>query len=279
MPPTTLPRTDLVPYVVRHGRGTPMFVLHGGPGMDHSYLRPGLDALGERVELIYYDQLGNGRSPEPEDWSTVEHDTWVAELEALRERLGLDRVLLFGTSYGGFLAQEYALRHPERVPGLVLCCTSPALDFGERVVANAHARGTPEQVAAVLALLGTPVPDDATFRSLAQTILPLYFHRPTPRLLQHFAAVRYRAAPFNRGFHHCVAGFDTRPELPRLAVPTLVLAGRDDWIMPVDCSAARLAAALPNAELAVFERSGHFPFLEEPAEFARVVSDWLARTL
>ena len=102
-----------------------MVVLHGGPGADHEYLRPGFDALAKGRELIYYDQRGGGRSAVarevPVGWT--EH---VADLEALREAWGLDRLTIAGYSWGGLLALLYALRHPQRVGRLALISPAPA---------------------------------------------------------------------------------------------------------------------------------------------------------
>jgi proline iminopeptidase len=252
-----------------------MLVMHGGPGLDHTYLRPGLDPLGDAVELIYYDHRGNGRSPDPEEWDAVSHDSWARDADALRARLGHERVLLFGHSYGGFLALEYALRFPERLRGLILCDTAPALDYPEVVAANARARGTPEQVEAALAGFSEPAADDDALRDLWLTILPLYFHDYRPAYAEQSRDILYRAAAFNHAFFRCVAEYDVRERLDGIDVATLILVGRDDWIAPVAEGAERIHAGLPRSELRVFEHSGHFPFVEEPERFRSTVREWL----
>src|SRR5918994_5853685 len=112
-------------FVRRLGSGPTVVVLHGGPGADHDYLRPGFDALAEGRELIYYDQRGGGRSPVTRDvpvgWT--EH---VADLEALRAKWGLARLTIAGYSWGGLLALLYALEHTERVERLALISPAPA---------------------------------------------------------------------------------------------------------------------------------------------------------
>jgi proline iminopeptidase len=263
-------------YYETHGSGPPMLVMHGGLGWDHGYFRPWLDALGRDVELIYYDHRGNGRSEREVDWDAVDHATWVEDAEALRRHLGHEKILLLGHSYGGFLAQEYALRHPERLVGLILCSTSPALDYPDEIGANAQARGTPESLAGVAEMFAGPVADNAAFRSLTERILPLYFHRYDPAYLgAMFAEHAYSAAAFNRAFGHCVPRFDTTARLGEIRVPTLLLSGGDDWIMPLEHSLGRLQAGIPGAEAHVLERSGHFPFVEETERFTALVRDWL----
>src|SRR6476620_8996289 len=115
---------DVDLFVRRIGSGPPVVVLHGGPGADHEYLRPGFDALAQGRELIYYDQRGGGRSPVarnvPVGWREQ-----VADLEALRQHWGLERLTVAGYSWGGLLAVLYALAHPGRVGRLALVSPAP----------------------------------------------------------------------------------------------------------------------------------------------------------
>jgi proline iminopeptidase len=261
-----------------HGQGPPMLLLHGGMGLDHSYFRPWLDPLGDAAQLIYYDQRGNGRSAQPPDWSAVDHGTWAEDADALREHLGHEKIVLFGHSYGGFLAQEYALRYPDRLLGLILCSTAPALDYPEVMLANARARGTPEQVEALGRALTARAPDDETAGRWWREIFPLYFRDPDPAVLEEAAErIRYSAGAWNRSLFELMPSFNRVDRLGEIRVPTLVLTGRDDWIMPPEQGGERLHAALGDSELVVFERSGHFPWIEERDAFLGVVRDWLHR--
>ncbi|MGI9181455.1 MAG: alpha/beta fold hydrolase [Longimicrobiaceae bacterium] len=265
-------------FYTTYGRGRPMLLMHGGLGYDHTYLRPWLDALGEQAELIYYDHRGNGRSSRPENWEGITHETWAEDADALREHLGHERVLLFGHSYGGFLAQEYALRYPQRLHGLILCSTAPVFDYPEVAMANARARGTAAQFQTLAEALSAPVGDDEALRELTFQLLPLYFHRPDPeRMAGLFAETRYSAAAYNHATFRCLASFNVVDRLKEIRVPTLVLGGRDDWIFPPAQAPMRLHAGLPGAELVLFEQSGHYPFVEQPGEFITAVADWIAR--
>ena len=100
-------------YYQKHGSGTPILVMHGGLGLDHEYFRPTLDSWGDFAELIYFDHRGNGRSEAPADWESVTLASMADDADALRDALGLDKVILLGHSYGGFLALEYAQRYQE----------------------------------------------------------------------------------------------------------------------------------------------------------------------
>ena len=266
-------------FYTSFGEGRPMFMMHGGLGFDHTYFRPWLDPLGDRVQLIYYDHRGNGRSQRPTSYDGISHDTWTADADALRSYLGDELIILFGHSYGGFLAQEYALRYGQHLSGLILSCTAPALDYPEVIRANAEARGTSEQVEKVNRILqGEPASSDAALREIATVIMPLYFkHFDSEQAKVIGENTHFSAAASNHAFGTCIPSFNTIERLGEITVPTLVMAGRDDWITPPREGAERIHTALPNSELVIFEDSGHFPFIEEQEKFLKTVGDWIAR--
>jgi proline iminopeptidase len=255
-----------------------MLCLHGGMGFDLSTLSPWLDPLSRSCELIYYDHRGNGRSERPVDWAGINHDRWVSDAEELRLRLGLGPAVVFGHSWGGFLAQEYAIRFPDSVAGLILCSTAPALDYGGTIVANAQRRGTEVQVAALGAALSQPMIDDEALASFVRTMGSLYFERSDPTLVDAaFGGIRYSAAAFNRALFDCAPGFNTIAMLSGVTVPTLLIGGAEDWIMPPEQGIERIGRLIPNREIHVLEEAGHFPFIERPEAFLALVGDWLAR--
>jgi proline iminopeptidase len=266
-------------FYTTHGQGRPMLLMHGGSGLDHTYFRPWLDSLGDRVELIYYDQLGNGRSTRPDSYEGIGLDTWADEADALRASLGHDRIILFGHSFGGFIAQKYALRHGDHLAGLILCDTAPALNYPEVIIGNAQARGTPEQVEMVVGGLSNPaaLSDDALWRQAWRTILPLYFHNYDPKVGDAMdEKTSYSGMGFSHGFEKCLPTFNVLDRLGEISAPTLILGGQDDWITPPAYSAERLHAGLPHSKMVIFENSGHFPFIEENDKFLAAVRDWLA---
>lgn len=270
--------TDL--YYERHGSGVPILVMHGGLGLDHTYFRPWLDQLGECAELIYYDHRGNGRSARTASLAAVDHAMFAADAEQLRAHLGLDRYILLGHSYGGFLAQEYALRYggeDSALAGLILCSTAPALDYAPVTMANALARGKPDELAALGEAFGRPMESDDDLRAVWMRLLPLYFKQYDEQIGRAVdQATIYSAAAWNHANANCLPTFNTVARLAEITVPTLVLGGADDWITPPE-QGQRLQAALANAELAVFQQSGHFPFIEEPDKFITTVCGWLGR--
>jgi proline iminopeptidase len=270
--------TDL--YFERLGKGVPILVMHGGLGLDHTYFRPWLDKLGEHAELIYYDHRGNGRSSRPASLAGVDHATFAADVDQLRAHLGLDRFVVLGHSYGGFLAQEYALRYGgegSHLDGLILCSTAPVLDYLPVTQANAAARGKPDELAALGEAFGRPMESDDDLRAIWMRLLPLYFKHYDEKIGRAIdQATIYSASAWNHANANCLPAFNTAARLGEIAVPTLVISGVDDWITPPE-QGRRMQAAIANAEFALFKESGHFPFIEEPDKFIATVSGWLGR--
>lgn len=263
------------------GHGYPVVVVHGGLGLDHSYLRSGLDPLGAHLRLEYIDLRGNGRSPRPEssgEWQALTAERWAEDIEHVRRAIGADRIIVLGHSFGGIVAQEYALRHHDRVAGLILCTTYPSFEHAEVATQLVASRGTPAQLEALTRLTTAPFDDDAEFARVARAVLPLYFHRPDPELIaREFGEVRYSGPAFARSFLDLLPAFNSVQRLPSLRCPTLVVSGGDDWIAPAVHTGEVLRSLIPGAEHVVLEESGHMPFLEEPERFRQAVMDWIER--
>ncbi|MBA3398168.1 MAG: alpha/beta hydrolase [Deltaproteobacteria bacterium] len=255
--------TDL--YYEAVGSGPPLLMMHG-TGLDHTYLRPWHDELADRSRVIYYDQRWHGRS---ERTGPADHATWIADAAGLLDHLGEHRATIYGHSYGAWLALAFAALHPECVSSLILCGASPAFDYADEVIARAQARN-PVAASALLEGMQVGVPTDAGLQQLWHDILPLYFHgEPRSDVL---AATRYSAPGFAHGMR-CLEGFTMVGRLAELAMPILVLVGRDDYITPPS-QAGRLAAEAPNATVVELARSGHFPFVEEPAAYVDAIRAW-----
>ena len=263
--------------------GPAVLALHGGLGWDSATLRPWLDPLAERARVTYVDLLGCGASPEPDDWDSVTDATWAEGVEGVRARLdaergGHERVVVFGHSYGAAVALEYVRLYPDRVAGLVLCAPPPRPAHLGAAAARAQTRLPdlpPETGPALEAALSAPPETDAAFAEGMAALLPLYVADPDAHDLGAFAdRVRFRAGAVRRSFYGLLAEYDPRGRLGDVGAPALVLSGRHDWVAPPDEGPAEVAAEL-GADHAVFEHSGHFPFMEEPGAFTDAVGRWL----
>lgn len=251
--------------------GLPAVALHGGPGLDHSYLRQALAPLEGRLELFYLDLRGCGRSRGPAHFAHFDWHAWVEDVEALRAHLGLERWLVIGHSFGAALAVLHALERPHRVSGLLLC--APSLAPGRP--GDPPRRATAGALAALGAAISEPAQSDAAFRRRVLAAQPAYFARPvTPAQRAAFARMRLRAAPFDFAKRHVLPTLDLRARLGEVAVPTLVVAGDQDFLLPPQ-EARALAERFPHGRLALLDGCGHFPGLERSRDFARVLRGWL----
>jgi proline iminopeptidase len=260
-------------YERRVGEGPPVVVLHGGPGAHHDYLRPGFDRLAAGRELVYYDQRGGGRSPVARDvpvgWR--EH---VADLEALREAWGLERLALCGYSWGGLLAMLYATEHPDRVARLALVSPAPAWREAraafEAAFAQRNLDPTLQAERARLRESGLRERDpDAFQRRLFELSVVPYFHDPS--LVTRLTPFRVTGRT-QQEVWASLGDYDLRPALARLDVPALVLHGREDVI---PATAAEEAARLLRAEWHLLSPCGHCPHVEQPDRFAEALLSFL----
>ncbi len=266
------------------GAGPPLVVVHGGPEFDHSYLRPELDRLAGSFRVVYYDQRGRGRSAEGVRPGDVSLRSEIEDMERVRSEFGFESVAVLGHSWGGVLAMEYAVRHPERVSHLILIGTAPASAGDWGLLREAFARNRP---AADQEAMDTLASTDAFARGDLEAEAAYYrihfrmtVHNPellealVARLLSNHTADGVLLA---RAIMHRLsdetsrsADWDLFPELRKLDVPTLLLHGEHDFI-PVEL-AARIADAVPGAQLSVLPGCGHFTFLEAPEAVVEAVT-------
>ncbi|MFN0282034.1 MAG: alpha/beta fold hydrolase [Kineosporiaceae bacterium] len=270
------------------GEGPAIVVLHGGPDVDYDYLLPELDLLAERFRVIYYDQRGRGRSADGVRPDDVTLQSEMRDLEHVRCHFGLESMAVLGHSWGGVLAMEYAGRHPERLTHLILMNTAPAshedvLVFRQHL-SNIRPAGDVEAMRSLAAtaeyLAGDLAAESAYYRLHYRPAfhVPELLDRLMPRLRTNFTPERVLTARRieDRLYDQTwsVPGYDLLPGLRRLAAPSLVLHGETDFV-PVEL-AARVAAALPAARLAVVRRCGHFAHLEAPDAVVQLVHELFA---
>lgn len=285
----TIPVRDAGLYYREIGQGQPLVVLHGGPDFDHRYLLPDIDRLSDTFRLIYYDQRGRGKSAEgvlPED-VTIQSE--IEDLETLREYFRLDSVALLGHSWGGLMAMEYALRHPNRVSRLILMNTAPA-SADDFLLLQQHRR---KRAAADLEKLNTLASDGGYLEGDPDTVAEYY------RI--HFGATLRRPGHLETLINSLRSSFTKEgilkareiekrlvnetwlsdeynllPRLRQLNIPTLIIHGEYDHI-PVDC-AIHVAQAIPTAHFVLLKDCGHFSYLECPEKVRKEIMDFFDGT-
>jgi len=274
-----MPIRDVSLFVQVVGRGYPLLLMHGGPGADHWTMLP-FRRLSDRFTLVFYDHRCNGRSV----GAPVSSMTWenlTADADALRQKLGFDRWAVLGHSFGGQVALEYALRYPDSLSHLVLLDTGGDSRWSQQNAADLLAkRGySPEKVELVRRWFNGEFAPKEMFRILMR-IGEAYYHHPSLRLLARdviHGGWRTKLRPEALIFagRHLARGWTVMDRLGEITVPTLVMAGRDDFVFPPEHQ-LELAAGIPNAGLRIIERAGHDPHSEQPAEVMEAVSDFIS---
>lgn len=257
--------------------GAPLFVLHGGPGFDHRYLRisPAWEELGAGRPVVFYDQRGTGQSSEIEEGDACTLADQLADLEALREHLGYDRIDVLGHSWGGFLGMAYTARRPERVRRLIVV-DSAAPKLEDTVFLFEHIFPETEAKRKAVAFGVEWGDEDAVQADIAAYMSMLcYSAEKRDALLARVDPTTYRRH-VNLAVWQDARRFDLNPEIAKFRQPTLVITGRYD-INVAPSVAYGIHRAIPDSRLAVFEESGHLPFYEEPEAFVRVVEGFLSK--
>lgn len=241
-----------------------LIVLHGGPGADHSIYKPAFSGLADLAQVIYLDHRGNGRSDDgdPALWTL---DQWADDLFGLCQTLGVEKPIIYGASFGGFVAQAFATKYPKHLGALVLAATTAHVNFEEIYAAFGRIAGdTAEQAAR--AYWSAPSPE----RRLAyfEHCLPHYsVTPPDPDMMARMILKNPVAMHFN-GPQNEMGRFDFRAGLSSVTCPTLLLSGSHDPMMPVPFSDI-LLSSLGNAVVShhTLEGAGHLLEHDQPDAF------------
>jgi pimeloyl-ACP methyl ester carboxylesterase len=250
-----------------------LLLLHGGPGADHSIFKPAYSQLADIVQVVYFDHRGDGRSDGRHDSERWRLSQWGDDVKALCDALEIERPIVMGVSFGGYVAMSYALRHPDHPAKLILCSTSASPSKKEIQIKTFERLGGADAGAAARAFLEDPTPD-AT-RNFRRLCGPLYHRSPHDRNVDARTIWNPRVmAEFRRGERETM---NFVPELHRIKCPTLVMVGEDDPMTPVPCSEEIVAALPPN--LVRFERfagAGHGIVADQPERFFEVLRTFIA---
>jgi len=257
----------------------PVIIAHHGGGGIGSLAEPRatFGPLSDRFRVVVFDARGCGLS---EGIPPYSHEQWAADVDGLRQWIGAEKIVVAGGSYGGFIALEYAVRHPEHVSAIILRDTSADGSNLELAFENARNQDRVEiDWERFNRYWHGEVHDDADLKQLWSELIPLYDYEYDP--VKSAAAVEagiYRHEAHNWCFQHNWGAYDLKADLPKVTVPTLVTVGRRDWVTPVS-SSETIASLMPNAELVVFERSGHSPQVEERELFQQTMREFIDRAV
>ena len=267
------------------GRGVPLIVLHGGPGLSQEYLLPQLYKLAENNLVIFYDQRGSGRSLETKlDESHINIDQFIEDLETLRASLGFNKFILMGHSWGGLLAMQYAVNHHDNLIGLILLNTAPADSKGQEAFLDefkVRTKNIHNDIKPFFAYEDFKELTENQISDLYRKLFSVYFYN----------SEEVRELSLNFSIESARSGFKVNeemsktfwlrpninlfPSLKKLSVPTFILHGKQD-IVPV-WTAQEIKDAIPQSEIVVLDYCDHFPYIEQPSQFFRELNKFLKK--
>ncbi|MGZ4530269.1 MAG: proline iminopeptidase-family hydrolase [Mycobacterium sp.] len=262
------------------GAGLPLLVVHGGPGLPHTYLRS-LERLADEREVIFWDQLGCGNSERPSNRELWTMRRSVAEMDAVVAGLGLNRFHIFGNSWGGMMAQQYALDVASQAVSLTISNSIASIPQFSEMVARLKTELDPATQSAIERHEAAGTTYTAEYQDAIRTWNETYLCRVRPwppELLEAFGnmGTDIFETMFGPSDFHIVGtirDWDVFDRLAEITLPTLILAGRYDECVPEHMRDMHQRIAGSRYEL--FESSAHMPFVEEPEKFDRVMRDFL----
>jgi proline iminopeptidase len=277
-------------WVETEGQGEPLILLPGGPANSHVCFHPYFSVLADQRRIIYYDYRGRGRSDRSENVNDITFKGDVEDLEALRQKLGLEKISLYGFSYGGLIAQAYALEYPSHVAHLILANTLHGPEMWQRNHENIN-RELDNQYPEVWGRIESL---RAEGRLTSDSELQSFFvkHGPLIRWYnpENAAKLATEANARNPELYFAFTGVDVdfiiggqvaqipdfRSRLKELSMPVLILAGRHDRALypKLQMDFKRFC---PQAQFVMLERSGTFGHVEEPDVVMSLVREFLAR--
>ncbi|MEP2671050.1 MAG: alpha/beta fold hydrolase [Cyclobacteriaceae bacterium] len=268
-------------FVKTTGQGEPIIVVHGGPGMNHTYFLPHLNKLSKKFQVTYYDQRASGQSATP-DPSTISLQTFAEDIDAIRKHLGHDQIYLLAHSWGALPAVSYGLRYPDNVKGIIFCNPIPFnKEYDEEMKEMQQSKLVGSDSTDRSIIIGSPnfkAGKSSAYKKLLLLSFRHSFYKKSnyPQLSFEIPA-NYKVASqaLYTGLGSELRSYDYYAEVKKFSFPVLILHGSADAI-PLRASQQAMEN-LPNATLAAFKKSGHFIFIEEPRKFTQVVSKFIGR--
>jgi proline iminopeptidase len=279
-------------YYVEFGKGEPLMIVHGGPGASHDYFLPYLIPLAKNNRLIFIDERGSGKSERLVDVKQYTVEKMVEDVEAVRKALGLGRMNLLGHSYGGVLAQAYALKYQENLSHLILCSTFSSTSMMNEVFVKIKENMTPELRERINkmeseGLYGHGLPyeqnrytEEYKIAAWGEGYFPyLYQKNPDPDYDPEaggFSWALYREMWGSNG-EYVIDGNLVSVEytnmLHTISVPTLITVGDNDECAP--SLSELMHEKIPGSELVIYPQSGHMTFVDQPDLFIESIVEFL----
>jgi proline iminopeptidase len=280
-------------YYTSLGSGKPLVIVHGGPGASHDYFLPYLLPLARSHRIVFIDERGSGKSEKLEDPSGYTVEAMVEDVESVRAALQLGKIDLLGHSYGGVLAQAYALKYQENIAHLILCSTFHSTKEMNGVFRQMLENMTPEVRSSIRNMESSGLyghgkeyeknryTDEYMVAAWGEGYFPyLYQNHPDPNYSPTSAGNMswdlYRVMWGSNGEYVIdgnLASVEYAGKLGTIRVPTLITAGDNDECSPA--LAHEMNGLIPGSKLVILPRSGHMTFVDQPGMFIKAVNEFL----
>lgn len=280
-------------YYTSIGTGKPLVVVHGGPGASHDYFLPYLLPLARSHRMVFIDERGSGKSEKLEDPSGYTVEAMVEDVESVRAALGLGKIDLLGHSYGGVLAQAYALKYQENLEHLILCSTFHSTKEMNGVFQQMLEKMAPELRLRIQKMESAGLyehgrgfeknryTEEYMIAAWGEGYFPyLYQNHPDPNYSPTAAGNMswdlYRVMWGSTGEYVIdgnLASVEYAGKLGTIRVPTLITAGDNDECSP--SLAHEMNELIPASKLVILPRSGHMTFVDQPSMFIKAVSEFI----
>ncbi len=280
-------------YYKTFGKGEPLVILHGGPGASHDYFLPHLLPLARKNKLVFIDERGCGRSQKLDSTSGYTVENMVEDVEAVRQTLDLGRINLLGHSYGGVLAQAYALKYQQNLAHLILCSTFPSTAKMNEVFIRIKEKMAPELRQRIdkmekEGLYGhgkeyekNRYTNEYMIAAWGEGYFPyLYQNNPDPNydpVANGIMAWDVYREMWGSDGEYIIDGnlisVEYTDRLSSLTVPTLITVGDNDECAP--SLSQEMNQKIPGSKLVIFPKSGHMTFVDQPALFMSAINDFL----
>ncbi len=269
-------------YYKTMGQGDPLVIVHGGPVMEHSYFLPHFEELAKDYQLIFYDQRACGQSSVEVQVETMNLAGFVDDIEQIRQALKLEKINLFGHSWGGLLAMKYGIKYPENLNHLILSNSiAPSVaDWqleGGRVSERATNKDREDRQAIMESgALQTLNPSKAIEKLLHISFRPQMYDTTNLSKLKLFVPQDYmqRSQVFGL-LGSDLADFNLYSDLKRITCPTLIIYGSEE--PAASLHAEKMTDSFPNGQLSIIQKSGHFPFVENQKQFFADIRSFLKK--
>jgi proline iminopeptidase len=262
------------------GKGTPLLVLHGGPGIPSYYLKP-LAALGDDRPVIFYDQLGAGHSDHVTDTTLWTMNRFLDELRAVRTALGLKKVDLYGHSWGAMLAIDYLLSKPDGVESCILA--GPVISYRRwQHDADSLVRTLPDSVQAIIRTdEASGTTDSPEYQNAVMQFYQLYLARKQPWSADIDSSLSqmnedlyaYMNGPSEFALTGTLRDYDLTDKLPEIKTPTLFIVGQYDEAVPSTVRSYR--RLVPNSEMVIVPNAGHLAMQDNPTYYVKALREFL----